>query len=124
MVDVDSGALNGILDWEFAAWSDPDEDLGWFCARGWRFGRDQREAGGAGTREAFYRGYESASGVPPDAGAVAYWEVMAAVRWAILALQQGQRHLAGTQRSLELALTARLAPDMELDALNLVERIR
>ncbi|MGF1527699.1 MAG: phosphotransferase family protein, partial [Candidatus Competibacterales bacterium] len=35
---VDNGQLQGILDWEFAAWSQPLEDLGWFCAPCWRFG--------------------------------------------------------------------------------------
>jgi aminoglycoside phosphotransferase (APT) family kinase protein len=121
MVDAHGAGLTGILDWEFAAWSDPIEDLGWFCARCWRFGNDEREAGGVGSRAAFYRGYESVSQVALDTPAVAYWEVMAAVRWAILALQQGQRHLSGAQRSLELALTARMVPDMELDALNQIE---
>ena len=41
-------------DWEFAAWSDPYEDLGWLCARCWRFGNWEREAGGLGSRQAFY----------------------------------------------------------------------
>ncbi len=120
---VDAGTLTGILDWEFAGWSHPDEDLGWFCARCWRFGRDDREAGGIGSRDAFYRGYERAAGVTVDREAIAYWEVMATVRWAVLALQQGERHLGGSERSLELALTARLVPELELDALDQVERI-
>jgi hypothetical protein len=58
-----------------------------------------------------------------DRDRVLYFEVMATVRWAVLALQQGQRHLSGEQRSLELALTARLVPELELDALDQVERI-
>ena len=49
---IDDGALSGILDFEFAGWSDPDEDLGWFCARCWRFGAYDKEAGGLGSREA------------------------------------------------------------------------
>jgi aminoglycoside phosphotransferase (APT) family kinase protein len=120
---VDGGALTGILDWEFAAWSHPFEDLGWFCARCWRFGRDEREAGGIAGREALYRGYESAAGVKVDHDQVRYWEVMATVRWAVLALQQGQRHVSGEQRSLELALTGRMVPELELDALDQVERL-
>jgi aminoglycoside phosphotransferase (APT) family kinase protein len=123
MVDADGAGLTGIIDWEFAAWSDPLEDLAWFCARCWRFGNDEREAGGIGSRAAFLRGYQSLSGVTPNAQTLAYWEVMAAVRWAVLALQQGQRHLSGAQRSLELALTARMVPDMELDALNQIEQL-
>lgn len=29
---VDEAGLTAILDWEFAAWSDPMADIGWFCA--------------------------------------------------------------------------------------------
>src|SRR6185312_1087075 len=35
---VDAGRTSGVLDWEFAGWGDPREDLGWFTARCWRFG--------------------------------------------------------------------------------------
>ena len=43
---VDEGRLAGVLDWEFAGWGDPREDIGWFTARCWRFGGVEREAGG------------------------------------------------------------------------------
>ena len=39
---VDEGTLTGILDWEFAAWGDPMSDIGGFCAKCGRFGRDDR----------------------------------------------------------------------------------
>lgn len=120
---IDGIELTGILDWEFASWSDPLEDLGWFCARCWRFGAWEREAGGIGSRAALYRGYEKESGQSVDAAAVSYWEVMAAVRWAIIALQQAERHLSGEQGSLELALTGRMVPEMELDMLMQIDRI-
>ena len=116
MVDP-GGNLTGILDWEFACWSDPMEDIAWFCARCWRFGAWQREAGGIGDREAFYRGWEAESGRLVDRTVIPYWEVMAAVRWAVIALQQGHRHVSGEEVSLELALTGLRAPEMELDAL-------
>lgn len=114
---VAEGELTGVLDWEFACWSDPMEDVAWFCARCWRFGAWEREAGGLGSREAFYRGYEAESGRPIDRAAIPWWEAIAAVRWAIIALQQGERHLSGGEESLELALTGMRAPEMELDAL-------
>lgn len=120
---VDGADVTGILDWEFTSWSDPYEDLGWFCARCWRFGAWDREAGGLGRRETFYRGYQSVSGQAVDAALVAYWEVMAPVRWAIIALQQAQRHRSGEQASLELALTGRMVPEMELDVLMEIDRI-
>jgi aminoglycoside phosphotransferase (APT) family kinase protein len=120
---VDQGELTGILDWEFAAWTDPAEDLGWFCARCWRFGAWSRGAGGIGERSDFYRGYERVSGEAVDHDRVRYWEIMAAVRWAVIALQQAQRHLSGEERSLELALTGRMVPEMELDLLMEIRRI-
>lgn len=114
---VADGELTGILDWEFAAWSDAMEDIGWFCYRYWRFGADEREAGGIGGREAFYHGYEAEAGRAVEREVIPYWEAMAAVRWAVIALQQGERHLSGGEESLELVLTGLRAPEMELDAL-------
>ena len=111
---VEDGELTAILDWEFAGWGDPYEDIGWFGARCWRFG-SAREAGGIGSREAFYRGYEAESGEHIDAGIVTWWEVMATVRWAVIALQQGMRHISGEEPSLELALTGRRIGELELD---------
>jgi len=115
---IDEHGLTGILDWEFCAWGDPMSDVGWFCARCWRFGRDELEAGGIAPRAPFYRGYEAESGRPVDPARVAYWEVMAHLRWAVIALQQGARTLDGGEGSLELALTGRVyPPDLELAVL-------
>jgi aminoglycoside phosphotransferase (APT) family kinase protein len=118
---VDENGLTAILDWEFCAWGDPMADIGWFCAKCWRFGAAEREAGGIAPRAPFYRGYEAASGRRIDPGAVHYWEVAAHVRWAVIALQQAARHLSGEERSLELALTGRLVPELELEILNLID---
>ncbi len=118
---VDERGLTAILDWEFCAWGDPMSDIGWFCARCWRFGATDREAGGIAARAPFYRGYEAASGRRIDPAAVHYWEVAAHVRWAVIALQQAARHLSGAQRSLELALTGRILPELELEILSLVD---
>ena len=116
---VDANGDVAILDWEFAAWGDPMSDLGWFCARCWRFGRDDLEAGGIGPRDAFERGYTEASGRTVDAEAVYFWEVVAHIRWAVIALQQAERHLSGAESSLELALIGRRPPEMELDVLEM-----
>lgn len=116
---VDQGGLTAILDWEFCAWGDPMSDIGWFCAKCWRFGRDDMEAGGIGPRAPFYRGYERVSGRAIDEVAVAYWEVMAHLRWAVIALQQGARHLSGEEPSLELALTGRRVAELEFEVLQL-----
>ena len=116
---VDSDGLTAVLDWEFAGWSDRLEDIGWFCARCWRFGQVEKEAGGIGSRTALYRGYEHIYGRTIDTAAVFYWEVHAHVRWAIIALQQGERHVSGREPSLELALTAHIVPELELELLRM-----
>ena len=64
------GGLTGILDWEFAGWGAPMEDVAWFCAKCWRFGVNESEAGGISRRENFYRGYREASGREIDHRAV------------------------------------------------------
>src|SRR5699024_8433590 len=86
--------LTGILDWEFAAWSSPYEDLGWLCARCWRFGALSREVGGVGDKADLFHAYAASGHAPVDARRVIYWEAMAILRWAVIALQQRQRHLA------------------------------
>jgi len=111
---LDERGLGAILDWEFAAWGDPMADLGWFTAACWRFGRPDLEAGGIGSRAAFYQGYREAGDVKIDDAAVRYWELMAHLRWALIALEQGERHLSGVQPSLELALTGRVVAELEL----------
>lgn len=118
---IDQNGLTAILDWEFAGWGDPMEDVGWFCSGDWRFGCDQLEAGGIGQRQKFYDGYCSESGRTIEPVVIHYWEVMAAVRWAIVALQQGQRLLSGEERRLELALIGRRVHFSERILLNLIK---
>ncbi|HYH19661.1 MAG TPA: phosphotransferase family protein [Azospirillum sp.] len=120
---VEDGKLTAIIDWEFAGWSDPMEDLAWFCAASWRFGRHDREAGGIADRADFYAGYEEASGRRVDAAAVATWETAAYLRWAAIALQQGMRHTSGTEPSLELALTGRMVPEIGMDLLRHLDTV-
>lgn len=111
--------LEAVLDWEFTGWGDPREDLGWFTARCWRFTRPDLEAGGIGLLEDFLAGYQQVSALRIERSELHYWQVMATLRWAVIALQQGQRHLSGEEPSLELALTARMLPELELDILNM-----
>ncbi|MDP1541096.1 MAG: phosphotransferase family protein [Moraxellaceae bacterium] len=114
---VDQGRLTAVLDWEFAAWSDPGEDLGWFCAACWRFGRVEYEAGGIGPRADFLAGYQAEAGWVPAPEVIRFWEIFAHLRWAIIALQQADRVTIGGERSLELALTGQLVPGLECQLL-------
>jgi aminoglycoside phosphotransferase (APT) family kinase protein len=115
---VADGRLAAVLDWEFAGVGDPDEDLGWFLAKCWRFGKAEHEAGGIGARETFVQAYERKAGRTVNRARLGYWEVMAHVRWAVIALQQAERHVSGGQESLELALTAHVVPELELEILD------
>ena len=116
---VEGHAVTAVLDWEFAAWGDPHADLGWFCAPCWRFGNRKLEAGGLGSRAAFLEGY----GPSADPARLPFWELGATIRWAVIAADQGARHLSGVERSLELALTAQIIPELELDILAQVEAL-
>jgi aminoglycoside phosphotransferase (APT) family kinase protein len=118
---LDGVELTGILDWEFAGWGDPDEDIGWFCCKGWRFTRLDREAGGIADRAPFYQGYESASGRRLDPERVRFWEIFANVRWAVIALQQSDRYLIGGARDLSTAIIGRRATECELELLMLLD---
>ncbi len=112
------GRLVAVLDWEFACLSDPLEDLGWMLAKCWRFGAVERECGGLGPREPFLSAYEAASGRRVDRRAVRWFELLATLRWAVVALLQAERHSSGRERSLELALTAHIVPQLEADVLD------
>jgi aminoglycoside phosphotransferase (APT) family kinase protein len=114
---VDDGKLVGVLDWEFAGWGDPREDLGWFTARCWRFAGREREAGGIAALEPFLAGYTSAGGRSVSREDLDYWQAMAHVRWAIIALEQARRHRR--EPSLELALTGRIVDELEYEVLRL-----
>lgn len=118
---VHEGRLAAVLDWEFAGWGDPLEDIGWFFARCWRFGRGERVAGGIGPARAFLDAYGAVCGRAITEADTIYWQVMAHIRWAVIALQQAERHRSGAQSSLELALTAHIVPELEWEILELTE---
>ena len=120
---IEDGKCTALLDWEFAGWSDRHEDIGWLCARCWRFGNDQLPVGGLGTFSTFQKAYEDASGQSLNVTAIGYWQVMAEIRWAVIALQQAARNNSGQELSLELALSGYLVPEMEMNMLNLIDEI-
>ena len=118
---VDGGRLSAVLDWEFAG-------LG-RSARGHRLVHRallalRRARPGSGRHRAAWILSCAATSVSRGAGLNAceldYWQVMAHLRWAIIALQQAQRHAAGGERSLELALTGRIVHELEYELLQLI----
>lgn len=117
----DEDGLTGLLDWEFAGWSDAHEDLAWFCLGCWRFGAYAREAGGIAARAAFLDAYAAASGRAVEPERLRWWEVMAALRWLVIALRQRDRWLCGGERSLDLALSGKRPAECEFEILKLTE---
>ncbi|MGI9479614.1 MAG: phosphotransferase family protein [Hyphomicrobiaceae bacterium] len=115
---VAEGHLSAILDWEFAHWGDPHEDIGWFTAKCWRFGANDRTAGGIASLGNFLEGYRSTAQNPVDESQLPYWQVLAAAKWAAIAVLQGDRYRVGGENSLELALTGLMASELELEALD------
>jgi aminoglycoside phosphotransferase (APT) family kinase protein len=116
--------LRGVFDWEFAHVGDPHEDLAWPCVRSWRFGQDQLRLGGVGDAEEFFTAYESAARRRIDRAAIAFWEMLGNLRWAVGCIQQANRHLSGQAVSIELASLGRRTAEMELELLDLIERQR
>lgn len=114
--------LTAVLDWEFAAWSDPLEDIGWMLSPPWRFANPQLDAGGIAAAEDFLAGYET-EGSRIDRSLIPYWQAMAVTRWAVVALLQAHRHLSGAEVSLELALTGHVLPELEVGLLAMIPRI-
>jgi hypothetical protein len=108
--------LAAVLDWELAHLGDPLEDLGWLCVRAWRFGAAP-EVGGFGTREDLFAGYAEVAGAAPDPDAVRWWEVFGCAHWAVICRMQAQRHLGGSEQSMEMAVLGRRAVEAEYDAL-------
>ena len=120
---LDASGVTGVLDWEFAAWGDAHTDIAWLCAKCWRFGNNAQEAGGIGPRASFYGGYEAESGTRVEEARVRWWELMAHIRWAVIAADQAMRHISGEERSLELALTGHIVPELEWEILAMSEAL-
>ena len=116
---VDERGLVGVLDWEFAHWGDPVEDIGWLCVRDWRFGCIDRPAGGVDSRASFCAHYRSESGNVIDRHRLHWWEICGNLRWAVAASIQGLRYQAGGD--FELLAIPRRAVEMEYEALRLIE---
>jgi aminoglycoside phosphotransferase (APT) family kinase protein len=116
---VDGERLAATLDWEFAGWGNPLEDLGWFCAPCWRFAHPERDAGGLADIDDLLRGYNAVAGTAHVAADLGVFQVLGQLRWAVIALQQALRFIDAGERSLELALTGRMLPELEWQMLEM-----
>jgi aminoglycoside phosphotransferase (APT) family kinase protein len=112
--------LVALLDWEFAHWGSPAEDLAWICMRDWRFGRVELPCGGFASRAAWYDAYARASGRAVDPTEVRWWEIASNASWAAGCVEQGERFLSGRESDFELVAIPRRAAEMEHEALRLI----
>lgn len=113
---IDDGGVRAVLDWELAHIGDPREDLGWLCARAWRFGAAP-EVGGFGSIDELLAGYTEATGTAVDPTAVRWWEAYACAQWAVFCRVQAERYLGGAEQSVEMAALGRRIAEAEHDAL-------
>lgn len=113
---VDQTGLAAVLDWELTRYGDPLEDLGWVCAKVWRFGSNPPLAG-VGTREQLLDAYADVAGWRPTLEQVHWWELYATVRWGLMCMVQAERHLSGSEPSVELVSIGRRAAEQEFDTL-------
>ena len=89
---VSPRGLEAILDWEFAHWGAPEEDLAWLCVRDWRFGQLNKPVGGFARREPFIAAYERECRRHVHRRDILFWEIVGNARWATGSLFQGERY--------------------------------
>ena len=117
---VGADGLRAVLDWELAHLGDPVEDLGWFCARAWRFGSPLPAAGLGGLQE-FLDAYRDAGGAEVSTDALRWWQVLATLKWGIMCIVQASAHQRGSSRSVELAAIGRRVAETQEDLLELID---
>jgi aminoglycoside phosphotransferase (APT) family kinase protein len=118
---VTPSGLTAVLDWEFAHWGAREEDVAWACVRDWRFGALSRHAFGLTDRASWRILYEQHCGVALDPKVLHWWEVVGNLRWALGAAFQTERYLSGDVVDFELLAIGRRVPQMEFEALSLIE---
>jgi aminoglycoside phosphotransferase (APT) family kinase protein len=116
---VGPDGIRAVLDWELAHVGDPLEDLGWLCAKAWRFG-SPLPVGGFGTYDDLIATYENATGDTVDRVALHWWEMFGVFKWAVVCVMQAQRHLTGGERSVEFAALGRRVAENEWDLLQML----
>ncbi len=116
---VGRDGLRAVLDWELAHVGDPAEDIGWLCARSWRFG-GTGHVGGFGALPELLESYTAAGGEAIHPDRVNWWEVYAALKWAVICSLQASAHLRRSTRSVELAAIGRRICESEWDLLVLL----
>ena len=117
---VGPDGVRAVLDWELAHCGDPMEDLGWFCVNSWRFGNVELPAGGLGTREQLFAGYEAEAGQAVEPDRVRWWQVLGTLKWGVTCDAMGLAWRNGSDRQIERLAIARRASEVEADLMALI----
>ena len=80
---IASSGITAVLDWETCHLGDPDEDLGYLCARVWRYG-SQLPVGGLGKLEELLQAYEEAAARKVNPERLRWWMVYADTVWGMV----------------------------------------
>lgn len=110
-------SIRAVLDWECSHIGSGLEDIGWLCARSWRFGNIDRPVGGIADRATLYAAYADAGGERIDPEEARYWEIMGLVRWAIINVMQAYGHVHRGRRGVTFAAMGRNASLIEYELL-------
>ncbi|WP_194813525.1 phosphotransferase family protein [Nocardia sp. XZ_19_385] len=119
---VGPDGLQAVFDWEFAHIGDPVIDLGFACLRSWRFGADDQEFTGIGSRADFFAAYQAAGGTRIDERLVHFGEVLNTLVLAGEFLCRAQGFRSGAERTVESAAIGRRIAEVEYDLLALLDR--
>lgn len=114
----DAGHITAILDWEMAHLGDPMEDLAWSVLNFWS------SAGvcqGLQLREEMIAAYERAGGMPVNAERLFFYEVLGAVKMAVVSLTGVKSFCEGRNYESVLALVGFMVPRLEAD---LIEKLQ
>lgn len=113
----DGGHITAILDWELAHLGDPMEDLAWAVLPFWS------SAGlcqGLLPRAEMLAAYAAAGGMPIDEERLFFYEVLGAVKMAVISLTGVKSFCEGRNCETVLALVGFMIPRLEAD---LIERL-
>jgi aminoglycoside phosphotransferase (APT) family kinase protein len=114
--------LAAVLDWELAHIGHAGEDLGYLCARVWRFGSD-RPVAGIDDYRPLLDGYRSVREGAPELRELMLWQLYAALGWGLVCLTMQALHESGADPGVERAAVGRRLCESEIDVLLLLEEL-
>ena len=112
------GHISAILDWEMAHLGDPMEDLAWAVLNFWSSGGLCQ---GLQPRAEMIGAYERAGGMPVDAQRLFFYEVLGAVKMAVISLTGVKSFCEGRNYETVLALVGFMVPRLEADLIEKLE---